>query len=47
MKKAEQILQIKKLLHRLDTGTNVDAGEMYENQISNYTDKNLAGREWK
>ena len=47
MEKAEQILQIKKLLHRLDTGTNVDAGEIYENQTSNYTDKNLAGREWK
>jgi len=47
MEKAEQILQVKKLLHRLDTGTNVDAGEIYENQTSNYTNKNLAGREWK
>ena len=47
MEKTEQILQIKKLLHRLDTGTTVDAGEIYENQTSNYTDKNLAGREWK
>ncbi len=46
MKKPEQVTQISKLLNRLDTNTNVDAGCFYENPTSNYTNKELAKQEW-
>ena len=46
MKKTEQIKQISKLLNRIDTNTNVDAGCFYENPTSSYTDQGLAQREW-
>jgi len=46
MKKSEQLIQISKLLNRLDTNTNVDAGCFFENPTTNYTDKELARREW-
>ena len=46
MKKTEQIKQISKLINRIDTNTNVDAGCFYENPTSSYTDQGLAQREW-
>jgi len=44
---SEQINQIKKLLERIDSGTNVDAGKFYENPTDNYINKELANREWE
>ena len=43
--KDEQVRQIKKLLHRLDSGTNVDAGELFENPTNTYVDPILAEQE--
>ena len=45
MDKDEQVRQIKKLLHRLDSGTNVDAGELFENPTNTYVDPILAEQE--
>ena len=42
MDKDEQVRQIKKLLHRLDSGTNVDAGKLFENPTNTYVDPLLA-----
>ena len=44
---SEQINQIRKLLERIDSGTNVDAGNFYENPTNNYISKELANREWE
>ncbi len=46
MEKAEQIRLLKQLMHRLDTGTTVDAGGQLEIPTSVYTDRALAKREW-
>ncbi|WP_419553633.1 aromatic ring-hydroxylating oxygenase subunit alpha [Candidatus Poriferisodalis sp.] len=45
MKRAEQIDQIKTLLARLDSGTNVDAGGVRYNPTSAYADPELAALE--
>ena len=45
MRRAEQIDQIKTLLARLDSGTNVDAGGVRYNPTSSYTDPELAAAE--
>ncbi len=46
MHHAEQIRQIELLLHRLDTGTTVDAGQVHLHDPSVYVDRELAAREW-
>jgi nitrite reductase/ring-hydroxylating ferredoxin subunit len=42
----EQIRQIELLLHRLDTGTTVDAGVVHQHDTSVYVDPDIAEREW-
>lgn len=41
-----QVELIKNLLSHLDAGTNVDAGEIFVNNTSTYTDPEQAEREW-
>ena len=45
MEHVEQVAQIKTLMARLDTGTNVDAGGLRRNPTSVYVDPELAERE--
>jgi len=45
MERHEQVRQIHKLLHRLDTGGTVDAGGVIHNPMTAYTDPHLAERE--
>ena len=47
MDKDEQVRQIKKLLHRLDSGTNVDAGKLFENPTNTYVDPYLPNKKEK
>lgn len=46
MEKQEQLRLLKQLLHRIDTGTTVDAGGIRRNPTNVYTCKALAKREW-
>ncbi|MEL6982894.1 MAG: aromatic ring-hydroxylating dioxygenase subunit alpha [Actinomycetota bacterium] len=46
MEHTEQISQIKTLLARLDSDTNVDAGGLRRNPTEVYVDPDLADREW-
>ena len=45
MQRSEQITQVKVLLARLDSGTNVDAGGMRLNPTTSYTDTDIARME--
>lgn len=47
MEKTEQIRVIKGLMAHLDSGTNVDAGGQARNPVISYTDKAMAGDEWR
>jgi len=46
MRHDEQVRLIKELCARLDAGTNVDAGGLRRLPTSDYTDRDLAEREW-
>ena len=47
MQRDEQIRVLKQILHRLDEGTNVDAGGIRHNPTWVYTCPELAEKEWQ
>lgn len=47
MERKEQIRVLKEIIHRLDEGTNVDAGGIRHNPTWVYTCPDLAEKEWQ